>query len=62
MKAATHQLLAGGRKTWIRRRRACGRLTGGDVGGGVGVGQSRHLAGQTGLAGPAVETQVGDPG
>lgn len=37
------------------------RLTGGDVGGGVGVGQARHLAGQAGLAGPAVEAQVRDP-
>lgn len=37
------------------------RLTGGDVGGRVGVGQTRHLAGQAGLAGPAVEAEVRDP-
>lgn len=37
------------------------RLTGGDVGGGVGVGQTRHLAGQAGLTGPAVEAEVRNP-
>lgn len=36
-------------------------LTGGDVGGGVGIRQPRHLACQAGLTRPAVETKVRDP-
>lgn len=37
-----------------------GGLTGGDVGGGVGVGHAGHLAGDAGLAGPAVAAEVGE--
>lgn len=51
-----------GRNSRIRRADGGGALTGGHVGGRVGIGQPRHLAGQAGLAGPPVEPQVRDSG
>lgn len=38
-----------------------GQLTCGDVGGGVGVGQARHLAGDAGLTRSTVAAEVRNP-